>query len=364
MVFSKLFGVDKTPVAGLDISQDNIIFIKLKKEDNKLKLEHLIKAITPEGSVVGGTITQPELVGQTLRKMMDEHDIEDIKINVAIPSNVPFIRNLTVPDLPLEELKMVAQDEASHNIPFPVADANIDYVILDHTRRVEEGTRRLVDVFVVALQKSIAQKYLDMADEAKVRLNSIDIATFSMIKGLANAEQLKESSTIDVSVLVGYDNTDITLVSNGMPLFSHTAPIGKKNIIETINTGLGLDMKSTLDFIPQVAILVPGYATTNDPQVVKAATLVRMVYNNICTEISKAIQFYKTQKANSPDIMKIYLGGSGMCIKNAEKFIANRLKIDSELADTFKNIEVKPEQLENQDVPTLITSVGLALKGM
>ena len=185
-----------------------------------------------------------------------------------------------------------------------------------------------------------------------------------MIKGLANANQIKQGKEITVCVHIGYDSTDITLVSNGMPLFSHTAQVGKKNIIETIATGLSMGHDETLNFIPQVALLVPGHTSTNDPQVVKAATLVRMIYNTICTEISKAIQFYKSQKVDSPEITKIHLGGNGACIKNADKFIGNRLKIETELADSFNNILAEEGIIADFDPPTMITSVGLALKGL
>lgn len=363
MVLSKLFGTDKTPVAGLDISPDFITLVKIIKEDNALKLEHLVRVPTPDGAISGGIMVSPEDIGHAVKEMLSSNGIESVRINVAVPSNIPFLKTVTLPDLPFNELRIIAEDEASNHIPFPVSEANMDYVILENTKRVEEGTKRLVDVLIVAIQKGIAQKIVNMADAAKVRLNSIEVETYSMIKCLANAGQIEENDDINVSVLIGYDSTDITLVSNGMPLFSHMAPIGKKNIIETISTGLALDLKSSLNFIPEVAILVPGYASSNDPNIVKAATLVRMIYNNISTEISKAIQFYRTQKPQT-QISKIYLGGCGMCIKNADKFISNRLKIDSILADSFKNIEVSSKLVENYDVPTLVTAVGLALKGI
>jgi type IV pilus assembly protein PilM len=363
MVFSKFFGADKTPVAGLDVSQDYITFVKLEKVEGSLKLEKLIRVPTPAGALTGGALTNPVGVGQILKEILETNDYDNIKINVAIPSNVPFMKTLTLPDLPIEELKIIAQDEASTHLPYSTSEANIDFGVLESTRRIEEG-RKLVDVMIVAVQKSIAQKYLDMADEAKVRLNSIDISTLSMIKSLEKSGQLEEKEELDVSVLIGYENADITILSNGMPLFTHIASIGKKNIIENISTGLGIDTKLTEEFIPKVAILVPGYSAPNDPQIVKAATLVRLVYNNICTEISKAMHFYKSQKPSSPEISKIFLGGSGMCIKNADAFIANRLKLDAELANPFNNIIVSQDQIEPYNLPTLVTSVGLALKGM
>ncbi|MEW5819318.1 MAG: type IV pilus assembly protein PilM [Cyanobacteriota bacterium] len=364
MVFSKFFGIDKTPIAGLEIGQDFIVFLKLIKEENGFAVDNLIQIPTPPNAVSGGNINDPEGIGEVVRSILDRNEIETIKVNLSLPSNVPFIRTVTLPDLPYEELKVIAKDEASNHIPFSISDANVDFVLLEESRRVESGNKRIIDVLIVAVPKSVAQKYVDVADAAKIKINTIEVATYSMIKGLANAGQIKPTKDIVVSVLIGFDTTDITLVSNGFPLFSHTAPVGKKNIIDTISTGLGLSQMETLNFIPQVAILVPGFATTNDPQIVKAATLVRMIYNTISTEISKAIQFYQSQKAEPPEILKIVLGGPGMCIKNAEKFIGNRLKIDTELADSFNNINVPPEQLENYDTPTLITSVGLALKGL
>ena len=146
MVLSKFFGVDKTPIAGLDISQDYITFIKLVKADNAFKLESIVRTNTPQGAVNAGNINDPEAIGEVLRKILDNKEIENIKLNVAIPSNVPFIRTITLPDLPIDELKIIAQDEASNQVPFPLSEANIDYVLLEDTRRVEDGSKRVIDV--------------------------------------------------------------------------------------------------------------------------------------------------------------------------------------------------------------------------
>lgn len=365
MVFSKFLGIDKTPAAGVEINQDYINFVQLGKDDKEstFKLVQMFSIPTPPNTISGGAISDSEAIGKAIRSKLDQLDIQELNIHACVPCNIPFIRSVTLPDLPFEELKVIAQDEAANHIPYAINDANIDLVLLESTRRQDEHKKRIVDVLIIALPKAIAQKYLDMCDSAGLRLKSIDVATYSMIKGLANTGQISPGGDIAVSVLVGYDSTDISLIANGMPLFSHSAAVGKKNIIETISTGVGMSYEETLNFIPEVAILVPGFTATNNPQVVKAATLVRMIYNTISTEISKAIQFYKSQKPDSPEITKIILGGPGMCIQNADKFIANRLKIETELADSFHNITVTPDQLEGSDIPTLISSVGLALKG-
>ena len=250
MVFSKFFGADKTPVAGVDISQDYIVFSQVKKAENALRLEHLIRVPTPAGAVSGGTIVQHEVIGEALREIIDMNDVEDVKINVSIPSNVPFMRTVTLPDLPFEELRIIAQDEASSHLPYQTADANLDYALLENTRRIDETTsRRVVDVLIVAVQKATAQKYVDMADAAKIKLNSIDVSTFSMIKSLAHSNQIEDDDSLAVSVLVGYENCDISIISKGMPLFTHMANTGKKNIIETISTGLGLTPGETEEFL-------------------------------------------------------------------------------------------------------------------
>ena len=364
MLFSKFIGVDKTPVAGVDISQDYITFVKFKKEDSKSLQDYVIQIPTPEGSYGAGNILQPPVIGEEIRKIIDANEIGEVKINMAIPANIPFIRVLTLPDIPFDELKVIAQDEAANNLPFPISEANVDYVLLENTRRIEDNSKKLIDMLVVAVPKNIAQKYIDVADAARVKLNSIDITTYSLIKTLANSGQITEGKHLNVCIYIGYDYTDISIISNGMPLFSHITPIGKKNIIETMTSGLGLNDDQVEDFMPSVAILVPGIATPTDPQIVKAATLVRVIYNNICTEISKAIQFYKTQKSDSLEISKMFIGGCGMCIKNADIFIANRLKIDTEIVDPFKNSSVEPEKFIKYNVATLATGVGLALKGL
>jgi Tfp pilus assembly PilM family ATPase len=81
-------------------------------------------------------------------------------LNFAIPSKIAIIKVVNLPDLPLEELRIIALDEATNQIPFPLNEANIDFEILESTKRVIDNRKRVVDVLILAIQKSIAQKLL------------------------------------------------------------------------------------------------------------------------------------------------------------------------------------------------------------
>lgn len=364
MVFSKLFGGDKSPIVGLDVAEDFIKLAKLSKENGGVKVEILARKETPDGAVLNGVITEPLLIAEAVKAIIAEKNIGNAKYNIAVPGNVPFFNTITLPDLPLNEIRTIAEDEAGKFLPIPVKEANIEAIPLDPTKRSEDS-KKMVDVLVVGLQKSVAQKYLDMADEAKIVLNSIEMSPFSMIKTLAYADQITpEKGVINVSVSMGYENTDITITTQGMPLFCHCASVGKRNLLEHLKTTFNLELKDAEEFLPEIALLVPGQPSSNDPIVIRAATALRVIFNTLCSEITKAIEFYKSQKSYKGEINKIFLGGSGMCVQNADKFISNRLRIETEFVKTFEKIDNVPEFVSPQEVPTYATVIGLALKGM
>ncbi|MFH0702074.1 MAG: type IV pilus assembly protein PilM [bacterium] len=366
-MLSKLLKKTQKPQLGLDISYQGITGVLLGKENKKLFLKVCSYEPFEEEVIQNGLIINPAAFNKTLMNLINKNKIDVKTVNIAVPSNVAFIKNITLPDLALEELKVIANQEASKHIPFGINDVNIDFEILESTRKQETSGKK-IDVVLVALAKTIAKSNIDMLYDIGFSISAIDVAPFAMIRTLANAGLIDESDSLCISVLVGYENTDINVIYKGKPLFSHNTPIGKKNIIDSLENNLGIDNQSVENLLPQVALIVPGINISLDPQLSKAATIARTIYNNISGEIQKTIEFYNSQNTEIKEIERVIIGGAGICIQNIDKYIASRLKIDTLLCNSLNNIENNIDYSENSiypiNIPALATSVGLALRGL
>lgn len=365
MVFSFLKKSHK-PRLGLDIAPDGITAILLEKKKNNTFLKILAYEPFQEPVIHNGMINNSTVFIDTLKKLINENKLDEKKVNIGIPSNLAFVKTITLPDLPINELLIIAPQEASKHIPLPIEEVNIDFEVLESTKRVEESGQK-VDVVMVASAKSAIKNYVDNIAEAGLNVAAVDITPFTMIRTIANADLIDDSDYIYISVLISYENTDISIVHKGMPLFSNNAPIGKRNIIDSITHSLEINDLETEKLLPEIALIIPGMNVEDmDPKLSKAAAAVRNIYNSISGEIQKTIEFYYSQNTETKEIKKIIVGGSGVCIQNIDKYIANRLKIDTDVCNSLNNINHNlDENLVDQiKIPALISSVGLALKGL
>jgi len=363
MVFN-LFKKTSKIHAGLDITPEGFTLVSLSFEkDNSCRLENFICKKFKEELFKNGLITKPDIFAEILKKTLEENHFNSKTVSVCVSSNNMFIKTLVLPNLPTEELKIIAPQEASKHIPLTINEINVDFEVLTQGEAAKENK---IDVILCALSKTIAKNIVEAVTKTELETEAIDVSSFAMIRTLVNAKMINNPDLTYISVLMDYENTDINIIKNGMPVFSHNIQTGKKNIIEAIAKCFEVKKEEAEKRLPQFGLILPGMETTDNPDLHKASNATRSIYSNIASEIQKAIEFYNSQNGGNSSIEKIILGGSGICIQNIDKYIANKLKIQTELCDSLKNIshslELSEDLISPINIPALSTSIGLALR--
>lgn len=362
----KLFSNSSKAHLGLEFSPEGIVILELKKSKASFSLENLSKRLFEcDGVVQGGQIINPAVFIKTLSSMIIDDGISVKNINVSVPSSIAFIKTLTFPDLPLHELSFIARQEAVNHIPFPLEEVNIAVDIIESSRRTDKDGNK-IDVVLVALPKSISANIIDTLSKVGLKVESIEISAFSAIRTLANSGFIDSSGLLDVSVLIGYENTDINIIQNGMPVFSNNVPVGKKNLIENLVSSLEIDKNEIEKLLPEVALVIPGISIIQEGLAAKASVAAKNVYNSILQEVEKTIEFYQSQLPEPIEVKTIIISGSGVCIQNIDRYFINRLKTFTVLCNSLKNINTSINSTENliypTNFPSMVSVAGLALR--
>ena len=358
---------------GLDISPEGITMVVLNKKNKKFSLKDYVYKPFEKQIYQNGQIENFEVLVKDLKSIIDEYKLDTRNTVISVPSGSVFIKKITLPDLPYEELKTIAPQEAVKQLPFTIQELNVDFQLLENTKRQDDSGKK-TDIILCALSKAVARSYLDAISNAGLAVSAIDVSSFAMITALANAELINAPEKTYISVLIDYANTDINVVQDGMPVFSYNIQVGRKNIIENISNSLNKRKEEVLELLSDVALMIPGSDMSENPDLNKASIAARNVYNNISGEIQKIIEFFNSDRSEPVSIEKIIIGGSGACVQNIDKYIINKLRIDTCIVNPFINI-LKEGQTGNIDInksenllfpvniPAFTTSIGLALKG-
>lgn len=329
---------------GIDISPEGAALSFLTARNNIVSVKNQVFKPFPREAIHNGQVEKPEVITEAIKETITGYKLDTLSTVVSMPSNVVFIKRISMPDIPYEELGTIAPQEAAKYLPLGIKELNVDFQVLENTRRQDESGRK-IDVIICAVSKLIAKSYIDPVHEAGLAVEMLDIAPFSAIRTLANEGLVNDSTKTYVSVLIGYENTDINIIQDGMPVFSHNIGMGKKNVIEGIINTLHKKREEVLSMLGEVVLVIPGEEMSNNQELNQAASAAKNIYNHISGEIQKTVEFFNSGNPVPLTLEKVIVSGAGACVGNIDKFLSNRLKTETFIFD-----------------PLFSTSTGSALK--
>jgi len=365
---------------GFDITPEGIIAVSLKKDGSKTCLQNLVFKPFFSEVIQNGIIANFEEFEDVISQFKNEECFQTEKVSICIPGNSAFIKTMNFPNIPEDELRIIVPQEINKHLPVSIAEVNYDFEIIRQIKN-PSGQISEIEVVLVAIQKNIVKMYTEAFHKAGFHVTAVDIAPFSVIRTLAHVGMIDESENLDISVFIGHETTDINIIYKGMPIFFDNIPVGKKNIIETLSSDLEISLAEAKKLLNDVSLIVPGMEVNMDTYLAKAAGSVRSEFNHISSEILKVIEFFTSQTSNSPPIRKIIVSGTGVCVKNIDKYFSHRVKIETHLCNPFENfdnskiqarqdsdfskklINGKNDRDQSVKFPVFATAVGLALKG-
>lgn len=143
------------------------------------------------------------------------------EVRVTFPSEKVITKEISVPFLEREKIRMVVEYEVEPVIPFELENAVIDFVIVN-TSEVKQAST----ILVVAAQLDDVKKFVETFQKAGIEINALTIDTFALA-GLCNflpslQEIRKEYALIDV----GTHTTRVNIMHKQMLVASRTIQRG------------------------------------------------------------------------------------------------------------------------------------------
>jgi len=360
------FGKRKGPSFGLDINSDSITLVQLEKTRAGIELARFAVQPTPPNAIREGLIADPIAVGQVVLELMNQAGIPQTGpapiLNLAVPAQASVIRLMPVPTgMPPEELADVVTQEAMNHVPFPIADANLDWSLMPATERTDADGVRRVDVILAAIQRSIVETYWRMCDCAGVRLGRIDISSLSVIRSLALAGYLGSSGHLSMIVNIRHDATDINVVRSAMPLFGRSIVLGVETLTEAISRNLSISFDQALEILPDLRLYHTDAKMTADILLGQAGQIARTVFGDITDELARSLEFYKSQ-VGDVKIDHILLTGPGCMVPQLDEFIHAKLNVKTLVADPMRDLLLERQPIAERLKPILAALIGTSIE--
>ncbi|MGB3310647.1 MAG: type IV pilus assembly protein PilM [Nodosilinea sp.] len=349
---------------GIELTPEKVNLARLKKQGTALKLETLASVELAEGIYEEGQILDTAAMADAIITVLAESKLKVKQATTAIPGRA-ITRVIPVPaELDDEELReMVLNQEASLYLPFPREEADVDYQKLGYF--VDEDGIEKVQVLLVAVRKDLTDPYIEVFQQAGLMLNVLETSSFALIRTIR--EQLRQFTPQEAAAVVDieFENTEISIVVDGVPHFSRTVPIGTFQIQSALSRAMNLPPSRNTELLQGMTVPIQTMDTVGAPQMGNTnpgTTAMLRVLGELSDELRRSIDFYLNQ-GEDMEVAQLLLAGPGASIGQLDEFLAQRLSLPASQIDPISALSLDvDEDIPESQRAGLATVIGLGLR--
>ncbi|MBD3273294.1 hypothetical protein GF385_03015 [Candidatus Dependentiae bacterium] len=245
------------------------------------------------------------------------------KVYVSIPASKVVFKELEVPFLEMDKIRMILDYEIESKLPFSIKDSVLDFII---TKQIKEEKKS--QIIVAAVRNQDIENILNLYEKAGVNPSKITIDLFSIysiFRQIPEYRNIKNSSTI---IDLGSSSTRIALLQDGNLKLTRVIPKGINTIAKNISNQINKSIEEVKKNIKNFGLMPTGNKEYDDALQKNAIAF----FN----DIQFTLNSFTLKLALDKAISKILFTGHYSKIKNLTSFCKNLLQIPCEIFDCEK----------------------------
>ena len=257
------------------------------------------------------------------------------KVSLALAGQMVFPKFAAVPMAGgAEKFEQMVRNEIEQNIPFPIDEMVCDRQVLGDT---EGGDK---SVMIVAAKVDQVEDVCGAVASAGFSPELVDVAPIALTNAVRAARPDDADSCL-VILDIGARTTSLVIVE-GDKLYNRSIPVAGNAITKEISAALGCSLEEAeLVKFEKGYVSVGGVTEDEDEVADRVSKVCRAVMTRINAEISRSINFYRSQQQGGVPA-KLYLTGGTSLLPQTDQFFAESLGIEVELFNPFESIAAGP----------------------
>ena len=338
-------------IVGLDIGSSYLKVVELRESRSGYELELFdTLPISPE-LIVEGSIIDAIRLTESLRELVRNSKVKakDAVISISGHSSV-IIKRISLPEMSEEELSESIKFEAEQYVPFDIEDVNLDFQILGP--KEEPGQ---MDVILVAVKKDVINDYVSVVKEAGLNTVVVDVDAFAL-ENMYGINYEVEAGRNVALVNIGASTMNMNILKSGVSVFTRDSSIGSNIHSDALQKEFNITYEEAerLKRGEMLEKVKPD----------EAATLIVNASNEIFSEVSRSLDYFKSSTLQA-EVQEVILSGGCALLKDFPSLLSHKIGIPVMLAQPFKNIVI-PRKLDahliEEMAPLGAVAVGLAVR--
>jgi type IV pilus assembly protein PilM len=190
----------------------------------------------------------------------------------------------------------------------------------------------------------------------------VDVAPIAVTNAL-RFNRAAEAGGCSVILDIGAKTTSLVIVE-GDKLYNRSIPVAGNTVTKEISQAFGCSLEEAEALkLEKGYVSLGGVSEDEDEIADRVSKVCRAVLTRLNAEISRSINFYRSQQGGSAP-SKLYLTGGSALLPQIDQFFVDSLRIEVEFFNPFESVSVSSglnAEAFDSDCALLSATVGLAL---
>lgn len=295
---------------GLDIGS-SLIKVCLPRRPGR---PEVLRIPTPEGTVSKGVLQDPEGISDHLRQWMRKNQLDHYYVVATLPASTLVLRHVQLPRMKPRDLAEAIEWEARRVLPFPLEEAQLDWVVQD-TVVSEEG--EMQNILLVAVRDTIVERYVQAIVGAGLKVAALDISPLALGRWL-----LKNAQGSSLIIDIGAESTQVHFFQDVKLMFSRSFSVGGAEATRAIATA------ANVSFAEAEEMKLRGKYRED---------WLDSWYRELGREVQRSLEYYRSNFSNNAEepFERVILSGGAAMTRGVDTFIGEVTGVEPGFAEFY-----------------------------
>jgi len=295
------------------------------------------------------------ILAPALHEVVRSTGIRPGRVALSISGQMAFQRFAAIPMAGgADKFEQMVRYEIEQNVPFPIDEMVCDRQVVGDT---ENGDK---SVLIVAAKVDQVEALTAAIASVGFTPELVDVAPLALTNVVSRDF---DDGACSVILDIGAKTTSLVIVE-GDKLYNRSIPVAGNAITKEIAAALGCTAEEAEQFkLEKGYVSLGGVTEDEDEAADRISKVCRAVLTRLNAEISRSINFYRSQQGGSAPA-RLFLTGGTALLQQIDTFFAESLGIEVAFLNPFETIGVGPKvdaaALE-ADGALVATTAGLAV---
>lgn len=341
-------------ILALDMGSYKIKALVGREKNNRIIIDDYFTIPTPKGAYIDGRIMDKVLLHYAIDEALKKNGIKVKDVYLTINSSEIIVREVIIPKVEAEEVEKLLSFQIEDYIPVDPENFVVQFKLIDTT--YEDNIEKL-SLLLIGIPKEIVENHFELLKDLALNPLVLDYQPNSMAKllGLSNFIN-KDYPTKDFTFAVidiGYENTKVSIVKNGIIYLSRVVEIGGKYIDQSIVNNYGYDDYELMQIKEGLDDLNKFYGENSEHTAIYS--LIKGIFVTLNERIEMIFRYYLSRSSNN-QISMILLYGGNANYAGLDNFFSNYFNIPTIIVESFDKVNFNGKIFE------YINSIGALVR--